>query len=139
MINKRGQMKLSFGMIFSIILMILFLAFAFYVIRKFVFLQQDVQVKSFVEDLQADINRAWKEDKSSATEEYSLPDKVEAVCFDDEASRDLTFRPTSERIPKEDLEHIEIETPFCVDNTDGKITLIIEKVLGEALVRISKP
>ena len=136
--GKKAQMKLSFGMIFSIFLIILFLIFAFYAIKKFIFLQQDVQIKSFVNDLQTDINRAWKEDKASATEQYSLPDKIEEVCFEG-GSNEITFKPISEKIPEEELNHINIEDSFCVDNTNGKINLIISKNSGEALVKISKP
>jgi len=41
--EKRGQLKLSFGMIFSIILIIVFLGFAFFGIQKFMDYQKSIQ------------------------------------------------------------------------------------------------
>ncbi len=50
-------MKLSFGMIFSIILIIVFLSFAFYAIKIFLNMQTTMQVGKFVEELRNDVDK----------------------------------------------------------------------------------
>jgi hypothetical protein len=77
----KGQMKLSFGMIFSIILIIIFIAFAFIAIKKFLALGDMAQTAKFVDSLQNDVDRAWKGTQSSQEKEYFLPSKISYVCF----------------------------------------------------------
>ena len=48
-------MKLSFGMIFSIILIIAFLALAFYGIKTMLDTQNEIKLKQFYDNLEADI------------------------------------------------------------------------------------
>ncbi len=80
-IKKRGQMKLSFGMIFSIILIIIFVSFAFFAIKKFIEIGTTAQVAKFSDTLQNDVDKAWKGSQSSQEKEYFLPSKIEFVCF----------------------------------------------------------
>ena len=63
--NKRGQMKLSFCMIFSIILILAFLAFTVYAIRKFLGIQTSVQIGKFGDDLQTDVDKMWRGSQGS--------------------------------------------------------------------------
>ena len=142
MCNKRGQMKISFGMIFSIFLIIVFIAFAFYAITKFINLQKTVQIESFADNLQSDIDRAWgSTGRASANEAYSLPNKVESVCFTDNQFNNLMIR-FSESTEEGDIKHIDIakitssENPYCISNIDGKVKLTISKDFGENLVTI---
>ncbi len=79
--TKKAQMKLSFGMIFSIILIIIFIAFAFYAILKFLDLQDSIKTAQFSDDLQYDINKMWKSSQGSQPREYLLPSKIKSVCF----------------------------------------------------------
>ena len=58
--QKKGQMKISFGMIFSIILIVVFIAVAVYAIIKFLDVQHTIQIESFKKDLQDDINDTWR-------------------------------------------------------------------------------
>src|SRR3989344_2711893 len=80
---KRGQLNLSFGMIFSIFTIILFISVAFYAIEKFLTLQSATQAAKFASDLQNDVNNVWKSSQSSDKIEYFLPSKVKLVCFAD--------------------------------------------------------
>jgi len=79
----KGQMELSFGMIFSIILIIIFLAFAFWAIEQFLNTGKSTQIVKFKNDLQTDVDRIWKGDIGSWTPEsgYSLPKQIKYVCF----------------------------------------------------------
>jgi hypothetical protein len=86
--NKKGQMTISFGMIFSIILIIIFISFAFFAIKKFLTLGDTAQIAKFANSLQTDIDRAWnwKGTQSPQEKEYSLPSKIKFVCFADYAN-----------------------------------------------------
>jgi len=142
--DGRGQMKLSFGMIFSIFLIVIFIAFAFYAIKMFVGMQKKIQIDKFAEDLQADIDRAWRSTGDISTEEeYILPKKINSVCFKDNEYKNLVFRSSElidgKKINNIDIERItETENPFCIQNTDGKVKLIIQKDYGENLVTITR-
>lgn len=72
---------MSFGMIFSIILIIIFISFAFYAIMKFLDIQKQVQVGKFQGDLQADVDKIWKGSQGSQEQEYFLPPGIDLVCF----------------------------------------------------------
>ena len=141
--NKRGQMKLSFGMIFSIILIVVFIIFAFYAIRKIVGVQQVVQIETFVKDLQEDVDRAYYGARTAQNETYTLPNKIEAVCFADRTNN-LLFRPLSEKISAKNIDNINIleitleKDPYCVSNTGGEVKLIISKGSNEDLVTITR-
>jgi len=140
---KRGQMKLSFGMIFSIILIVIFIAFAFYAIQKFLDIQKYTQIKQFVNNLQSDIDKMWAGTQGSQEVEYFLPSKIESVCFTNDAYENLNFK-SSEFIQGEKLTHINIEKitenkdPFCIETIKGKVKMTIKKDYGEALVMINK-
>lgn len=141
--NRKGQMEISFGMIFSIVLVIFFLAFGFYAITKFIELQQSVQIENFLKDFQEDINTMWKSPQGSQTRSYVLPKKIIAVCLTDDKDMNLEFN-SEQIIPGDFIENINIENitamedPFCIENLNGKINLIISKEYGETLVNVGK-
>lgn len=164
--KNSGQMKLSFGMIFSIILIIAFIAFAFYAIKKFVGIQDIVKIKQFKDDLQLDIDKSWKSSQGSQEIKYTLPPKVERVCFLDYSSsskggkeeiydslrqifygsENMFFYPigSAEGADAFEMKHINLEAitqeenPFCINNQKGEIKLTIKKDYGEALVLIER-
>ena len=86
LLNKKAQMQISFGMIFSIILIIFFLAFAFFGIRAFLSVQGSGETAKFLNDFQSDAEKVWKSAQSSENEEYTLPDERSFVCFVDFSS-----------------------------------------------------
>jgi hypothetical protein len=141
--RNKGQVKLSFGMIFSIILIIIFLAFAFYAIKTFLGIQDSAQVKKFLTDLNSDIDRVWKSTESSEEKEYNLPKKIDAVCFTDDDYENLYFS-ADKYFEGGQIEHIDIseitytEDPYCIDNVEGKVKLTLIKEIGEALVTITR-
>ena len=164
--NKRGQMKISFGMIFSIILIVTFLSFAGYGIMKFLNFQKTIQVGQFTEDLQNDIDRIWQGSQGSAEEKYYLPDRIQYVCFVDWLSsakgsksswyqdfelisqgydNNLFFYPigSAQGLNSKDIKHLNVtkitqdENPYCISNSD-KINLIIKMGLGDSLVEVNE-
>ena len=134
---------MSFGMIFSIILIIIFIAFAFYAIQKFLKLQENIKIEQFLNNLQSDIDKVWRGSQASQQVEYSLPKKIASVCFKDDEDKNLFFR-SSHPIGGRKIEHIDIDKitggrkEFCIDNDNGKIKMIIKKNFTESLVTITK-
>lgn len=162
--NKEGQLKLSFGMIFSIILIIIFLTFAFFAIKTFIGVQDTASAGKFVNDLQNDIDIIWKSAQSSQQESYSLPSGTEMVCFVDflvvangensaiynelkksyYGSENMVFYPRTVQPDSAKIENIDIaeitknSNPFCLDSVQGKVSLRLSKDFNDALVKITK-
>lgn len=158
-------MKLSFGMIFSIILIVIFITFAFYVIKTLLQGQERDLALLFKEDLQEDVDKIWRGSGSLARPEgYTLPKKIEYVCFLDGRSskkgvneefynslkklfyeyENLIFYPigSAKGLDAAIIEHIDIEeitkddNPFCIENIDGKVRMTIKRDYNEELVLI---
>ncbi len=165
--KKRGQMKLSFGMIFSIILIIVFLAFAFFAVKKFIGWGDSAQITQFKNNFQSDIDKLWAASQGSQQEEYFLPTKITYLCFLDyyanvqginhqdfyselelfyHGSENLFFYPpeSADGLESAEIKHIDIgeitteENPFCIKNDKGKIKLVLKKDFGESLVRVTR-
>ncbi|MBU2053009.1 MAG: hypothetical protein KJ721_02055 [Nanoarchaeota archaeon] len=164
--NPRAQMQLSFGMIFSIILIIVFIAFAFFAVKKLLGMQDSIKVGQFADKLQSDIDKIWKGSQGSQMETYTLPSKIEFICFVDYSSsrrgpkqsyygelkqvyyegEDMILYPIGSGAGSDSFKilHLNIEkitdneNPYCIENKKGKVELIIEKDFGENLVGITR-
>jgi hypothetical protein len=131
---KKGQMKLSFGMIVSIILIIIFISFAFYAIKIFLGIKDAAQIGAFGTDLQNDVDKIWKGSQGSQDVKYNLPNKVKNICFDDKnPNLIINFKVGFE---EKQIEHLNI-VPFCVDNIGGKVSIVLKKNFGEEKVTIT--
>jgi len=141
--NRSGQVAISFGMIFSIVLIIIFLGFGFYAIKKMLDLQSTVQIEKFLSDFQSDVDKMWKSVQGSQSVTYSLPTKIISICFQDDEFENVRFNSKS-LIKGTNIENIDIEAileednPFCINNIKGKISFTIAKEYGETLVTIKK-
>ncbi|HOW37200.1 MAG TPA: hypothetical protein PLK34_03045 [Candidatus Pacearchaeota archaeon] len=143
--KKRAQMQLSFGMIFSIILIIAFIAFAFYAIRYFLNLQEETQIKDFIRTLQGDIDEVWGSTKSNESKQYFLPEKIKRICFEDSEFGNLVLEKDGPR-QRETLNNVDIAKTLsensgqrvCIDNIQGKINLNLIKDFRETLVTITR-
>ena len=152
--QNKGQIEISFGMIFSIILIIIFIAFAIYGIGKFLNLQKEMQTKTFVNDLNFDVDKLWNSQGSQPVT-YVLPGNAERVCFSEFGpagvssgikSINMEIRGTENKfIGSYDIKHAKLSEEFskgkssnCVLVENRKIKLQLEKDYGEALVTISK-
>ena len=156
---------MSFGMIFSIILILIFIAFSFTVIKNWLELGTTTQIESFVDNLGKDVNETWKSSQGSDIKKYNLPGKVDKVCFVDYSSNakgagsdmqeymdetysdidNLFFYPKSvaKDVGNKEIKNIDIETitsssnPFCINNVDGKVSMVLQKSFNEAQVTIT--
>ncbi len=135
-------MKLSFGMIFSIILIVIFIAFAFYAIKAFLDMQKTAQIGKFGDDLQKDVDKMWRGTKGSEEYTYILPKEIDEVCFV-EGMNNLVIE-TDAFVKSFSIEHINIDKilngdeEFCIDNDKGKLKLTIKKDWRDNLVTIER-
>lgn len=157
---------MSFGMIFSIILIVLFLAFAIYGIMKLLDFQKSVQFGQFTNNLQDDINKMWGGTQGSVEKTYNLPEQSDYVCFFDVNSQaigakssyakdfelvssgenNFYFYPVGSAQGQDSkiIQHIDTqkitmnENPFCIPNVDGKVKMTIKMDLGDSLVTITR-
>jgi len=86
--SKKGAFQLSFGMIFSVIIMIATIGLAIYIINAFLGVGRCIDTGMFKEKLQENVNDAWASDKYSDVfpsegSPLFLPEKIEAICFVD--------------------------------------------------------
>lgn len=160
--GKKGQVELSFGMIFSIFLIIVFIAFAIYAIGKFLDIQKSAKTGQLAQNFQADIDKMWKSSSGSQEVEYSLANSVSLACFQDfelekkgpwadiydnlrlahSENENFLFYPvgSSGSVTGVEIKNINLysitmnENPYCIENSDGTLKLIIKKEAGEALV-----
>lgn len=163
--GKRGQQtfSMSFGMIFSIFLIIMIVAIAIYAIVKFVDIGGCAQVGLFYEDLQGEMDRAWNSGSGRYEDgsfEIRVHNSVKNVCFgnassasspytdladkfiDYEEGRNVFLDPPEEicnELGSKKINHVIIPSFFCeeVDNK-GNIKIKISKPSGGALVEIRK-
>ncbi len=141
--GKKAELNLSFNMIFSIILIVAFIAAAFYGITKFLEFQDTVTIDKFGSDLQDNVDTLRKSSGSEGWEvEYYLPKKITAVCFKDDDYQNLYFE-SEKIISGMKIEHINIDATLngeesaCFENTDGKVSMILSKDFGDVLVTVS--
>jgi len=83
--SKRSQhtMGLPFSTIFSVILIIAFIAVAFFVINAFLDSKRCAQVGVFVNNLERDVKKAWNSAGIDFEFPGSLPKNMKKVCFID--------------------------------------------------------
>jgi hypothetical protein len=157
--RTRGAMELSFGMIFSIILIISFLVFAFYAIKMFVNASDSAKIASFRSNFQEDINKIWTAPQGNQKVNYGLPKKITEVCIVKNYDPNLIFYPEEAigDLKPVNLNHINItksiktglpgvknklldgqsKQMICFNNTKEKVSMVIKKNFGENFVTVS--
>ncbi len=164
--KKRGQIQISFGMIFSIILVIAFLGFAFYAIKIFLKTGDEAKAAKFIDELQGDTIRIWGSEVSAEQQEYVVPSYADMVCFInfdsgsngenselysefnnsiDPANNNFAFYPIryngyeSAGIRYLDIvKTTEEENPLCIKANNGRVSLILKKDYGENYITIER-
>ena len=163
--GKKAQLEISFGMIFSIILIIAFVAVAIYAIMAFLNWQKCAKVGMFKTELNSEVDRAWKSFGYSYDYSGTLPSDITYVCFGDLSSAkkgtfqqyydeikatslsktNMFFIPAKEscdgsrglEIKNIDIKEItKTNNPYCFKNTNSKIAIHIEKDASGSLVML---
>ena len=81
--KKKGQqvMGMSYGMIFALILIAIFIVMAFMGIKSFLSFGRTSSVGLFYNELQEEINDVWMSQSSADHFKIDLPEGVRKVCF----------------------------------------------------------
>jgi len=165
--KAQGQiMGLSFGMIFSLLLIVFFIVVAFFVIKEFLVVEDCAKVGIFIDKLESDVKKAWNSQYVSHDFQGVLTSKIKAVCFADLSSglkgpvveigeeikiykskeANMFFYPIKKScdMPYHLIEHLDIdeitsnENPYCIPVVKGGTRFKIIKDLGEGLVRVER-
>lgn len=163
--NKKAESSIgmSFGVIFSIILMIVFIVFAFIAINYFLNMSKVTTVNLFYENLQNNINKVYASPSSEKEFSFELPPKIEMVCFFDfnkSATHEIekykevemydftgenTFlfpQKAMSNLNKKTIENINIsqitinENPYCIQNPSSM--KLIKELIGSKTVIIKR-
>lgn len=148
--KKKGQLQLSFSMIFSIILIIATIAIAIYFIVQFLETSRCAQINFFKSDLQNQIDSVWKSAQAQKSFDISLPNKINKVCIGNlSAQKSLSLKEYEElkryqftdanlfllpsfescggNLAKSRLAHIEDGSLICFQLEKGKGKLLLNK------------
>jgi hypothetical protein len=163
-VNKRGQQLfgMSFGWIFAIILIVIFILVAVYAINFFMDFGQCSRIGNGMENLQQEIDLAYQSSSTSREIDVDLPG-VDKLCFANlsksstgslqiyEEIDDYAFpgvnaflypAEDSCNMPYKSLKHVDLEktilnsNPACFDVVDGKATIRLEKGVYDKAVSI---
>jgi len=165
--NKRGQgiFGISFGMIFSVILIVFFIVIAFIVINSFLKTQKCARIGIFVDDFKNDVKDAWNSQSSSFESSGVVPTSLDYVCFANLSANfkgeymeigdeigiyqgqnaNLFLSPGKNtcNMPYHNIEHLDIgkitalNNPYCIEVDDGKIVIQLEKGFNDNLVGLN--
>ena len=161
-VNKRGQqtMSLPFGLIFAILMIVMFIVIAFIAVNYFLDLGKCAGVGRFYEDLQLKVDEAWRAQSSDFKFKINVPSGIKRVCFANlsatitnqedylELERFDVYEANTFLLPSEKtcqmayklIKHINVsiitssKNPYCVD---VKEELRIKKDFYDKLVIIS--
>ncbi len=135
---------MSFGMIFTIILIIVFIVAAFFAIRYFLNFQKQVEINQFNQNVQEEITNMYKSQYGEKAINLRVPSKAEKICFRKILSKVEMTIHFSNLLPEiVSLEHVDIEKTFleseefCKEVADEKVKFALTKEYGEILVSIS--
>ena len=125
----------------------MFLAFAFWGISNLLQKKTQIQIDKFPSDLQEDVDSIYQSSPGSQEETYSLPKKVDEICFFKGSSNEnlKIIEETDEfdrvlkraKIEHLDINKIVINEEYCIKNTAQKIELVLEKEEGNPQVIIN--
>ena len=164
--NTKGQetLGISFGVIFSIILIIFFIVVAGIVIRAFLGTKDCAETGIFVDRFESEVKKTWNSQSFKGQFKGNLPTGIEYVCFGNlsntitgpfqdegyelglfEGNRANTFfYPPNKAcgMPYIQINHLDVEAitrsnnPNCIPVVKGKVIIDIEKGLTDRLVNI---
>jgi hypothetical protein len=161
--KKSAQLQISFGMIFSIIIICVTLAVAIYVVVKFVDQGSNIECKTFSSELQVKLDKMW-EASTKLNDEFigSVTKKTTYICFGNISQNALTEedKKIKEEIinyvdrknnmffyPKEacgentfryTLNHAGIDNFFCVPVSNSKVRIKLAIGSYDSKVKISE-
>lgn len=146
---RKGQLQLSFGMIFSIIIIIATISIAFYFIQKILAAQECTKIELFKSDLQDTIDKVWRSPFGSESFSSTIPSGVKKVCIGNPSLASAQYKSILEEadsyldegenfiilpikeackgnLATAELKHIK-DSFTCFDSAKGRISFTIYK------------
>ncbi len=165
--KAEGAIEMSFGTIFSVILMIIFVAVAFIAIKYFFGIQSCAKVGIFWDDFQNEVDSTWNTQGGEFLFKGTVPNGVKNICFADlskpingayesigdeisiyEGEKANTFvYPIEEacEMPYKTTNHLDMaditadENPYCIKVSGGMVSIKIKREFNQKLVTVSRP
>jgi hypothetical protein len=165
-VNRKGQgvLGMPFSVIFSIIIIVAVIAVAVYAIVYFLNLQECTDAGLFYDELQDEVDKAWRSSIYRDVFSGELPSGIEYVCFgylnqsvsgsgnremrdeladDYGRSRDNVFLyprsgACSIELASLELDRVEINSFFCVEKKEGEVKVRLSKGSFDSLVEVSE-
>jgi hypothetical protein len=157
--NKKAQiMGVPFQMIFTLILIAIFAVVGIVAIKYVISWQGQAQVSLFVNDFRAKVNDFRSVDNADYRFNSSLPTKIEYVCFGNTSMQSTTnqhpeiwddmllhseknmflwpIKDSNYALKIDNLNLNDIPRPYCINNTNGKISIHLKKESNEPIARI---
>lgn len=145
--KNRGQIQISFGMIFSIIIIIATVGIAIYFIQQFLSTGECVDIQLFYDDVKKEVDSVWRSPIAKDPYTARLPGDITAVCFGNLSSslpveyqnlaRYASTGSTVFLYPSKNacdgqgahgkIDHIDMSRAVCAPVVDGKISVIFSK------------
>jgi hypothetical protein len=159
LIKKRGDISISFDMIFSIIIIVAVIGAASYALVYFLDFKKCSQVGLFYQEFQKKIDSAWNSDIVNDVYAGSLPSSIQKVCVGNltladqstpeyknlrnyvikEANLFLYPGQGACDIPYKQLKHVNLTGFVCAALRGGEVSFKLAKQEDESLVRVCNP
>ncbi len=78
---RNGSIEISFGMIFSVIIIITLIGVAVYGITIFLDVGKTAEIGLFYEEFQKSVDEIWSSATTNRVIDYSIPNGISHVCF----------------------------------------------------------
>lgn len=78
---KRGSIEISFGMIFSVIIIIVLIGVAVYGITIFLQIGKSAEISLFYEEFQESVNEIWSSATTNKVASFPVSKSIKFVCF----------------------------------------------------------
>lgn len=156
---SRGELSLSFGVIFSLIIIIAIIGVGFYMISYFLSLKECTELGLYKRDLQLRIDDAWHSEEVSDSFEGTVPSFLEKLCFGnlsqgsareeyqtlkrfDEPGANLFYYPLPSGrcdVTYGELKHARFTGFTCITVNDGKAKVNLIKNTFDTTVLVCDP
>lgn len=93
---RKGSIEISFGMIFSVIIIITLIGVAVYGITIFLDVGKTAEIGLFYEEFQKTVDEIWSSATTNRVVDFSIPNGIEFVCFGSIANNIDAGRYTSQ-------------------------------------------
>ena len=143
--NKKAQLKISFNLIFAIVLIVVFIMVGVFGAKKFIQVNRDLEAADFQYAVQEEINELLGEPGSSQQESFPVPKGVEEICFENQptGSNEYNFYSIPEGIIQHVLDGVYWAgtnpggDKLCIPVENGEVSLLFQRT-EEGLISIRK-